>query len=615
MTAADTPLHTLQALLWPEHGVSSERDLYVKLRGTAALSGATRSLIFGPGGSADFGTAANLFNLGKWRRHCGLADLHLRLEAAGRFELVVFQALNERASERLLNEVVDLVEGQPFRLDLTPLLKPNPLGVVFFTLRALGAGKLSAAVWETRQEPKRLPQFALSITTFKREAAVQTSVARFEAFMASSPIAPYLHLLVVDNGRSAGIAPSAHVTPLGNENLGGSGGFARGLLEAEARGASHCLFMDDDASIHMGALERVWAFLAYSNATNTAVAGSLLSARTPWAIWESGAIFDRICRPLHMGTDLRDAHQVIKMECASTYKSPFNLYGGWWFFAFPIAQAQYRPFPFFVRGDDVSFSIVNDFDIVTLPGVYSSQDSDFSDKETLQTRYLDLRSHLVHHLALPAMDIGRLRTLSIPAWFFMSSLAQCHYETLATINLAVEDVLRGPAFFAANADMAERRAAIGKLRQTEAWAPLTGAPPASRRRFDPRKIWALRMAMKYSLNGHLLPFFRLWGNRVTLQSSQRGLLHETWGASQVTYVNAEGTQSFTVRHSKLAGLRQGLRMMKNGLTLAWRYPQLKAEWRKGYAELATTGFWSGKFGTEAPAPQAAAAPADQAAAQ
>lgn len=616
MTQTAAPFHALQPLLWPEPGVSTERDLYFKTEGLAAFSGATRTLIFGPGGMADFRTATNLFNLGKWRQHCGLRNLNLRLEGAGRFELVVFQATNVMSWNRLVNEVVDLPEDQPFRLDLTPLLEPDPLGVVFFTLRALGEGKLTGAVWETRDAPKRTPKLTLSITTFRREAAVQASVARFETFMAHTPIAPHLHLLVVDNGRSAGIQPSAHVTPLGNENLGGSGGFARGLLEAEARGATHCLFMDDDASIHMGALERTWTFLAYSTAANTAVAGSLLSARHRWEIWESGAIFDRICRPLHMGTDLRDIHQVTRMERASTPKAPFNLYGGWWFFAFPIEQAKYRPFPFFVRGDDVSFSIINDFDIVTLPGVFSSQDLDFSDKETLQTRYLDLRSHLVHHLALPSMDIGRFRTLTIPTWFFMSSLAQCHYETLATINLAVEDVLRGPAFFAANADMAERRAAIGKLRKIEAWAPLNRRPPGSHRRFDPRKNWLLRMTMKYSLNGHLLPFFSLWGNKVTLHSGQRGLLHEAWGAAQITYVSADGMQSFTVRHSKLAALRQGLRMMKNGLALAWRYPQLKREWKKGYEDLASTGFWTGRFGAEAPAPRAAAAiPADQVAAQ
>lgn len=592
----DTVLHPLQSLLWPEQGISSERDLYVHASGPVALSMAQNCLIFATGGRAGFETAANLFNLGKWRRHCGLTDLRLSLEGEGRFELAVVQAFTERSWEWIYSEPVELHPGRPFRLNLTQLLLPEAQGVVFFELRALSEGRLTGATWETAQAPKRLPELALSITTFRREAAVQASVARFEAFMARSPLAPYLHLFVVDNGRSAGVQPSAYVTPIGNENLGGSGGFARGLLAAEVRGASHCLFMDDDASIHMGALERTWTFLAHATNPNTAIAGGMTMANHRWALWESGAIFDRSCRPQWIGTDLRDFRQVLEMEVESTGAKPHNFYGGWWYFAFPIAGAKHRPFPFFVRGDDVSFSIANAFDIVTLPGVVCFQDADFSDKESLQTLYLDLRSHLVHHLALPAMDIGRTGTLKIPAWFFLRSMMQCHYETLEALNLALEDVLRGPDFFAEHADMAERRDRLGKIRKVEAWTPLTGAPPASRRRFDPRHNRLLRGMMKYSLNGHLLPFFGFWGNHVTLKSGQRGQLNEAWGAARITYVSADGSQSFTVRHSKLAALRQGMRMLKNGLALARRYPALKRDWRDGYDRLATTDFWKSKLG-------------------
>lgn len=592
----DTDLHVLQSLLWPEPGISTERDLYVRLEGAVALSMTGQRLHFGAGGAARFDTAANLFNLGKWQRNCGLSDLRLRLEGRGRFELVVIQAPARRSRERLVNEVVELEPGWPLSLDLSALLLHEPRSVVCFTLLALGEGELTGAAWETAQPPKHLPQLALSITTFRREAAVEASVARFESFMAQSPLAPFLHLFVVDNGRSAEIRPSAHVTPIGNENLGGSGGFARGLLAAEDRGATHCLFMDDDASIHMGALERTWAFLAHADNPRTAVAGGLTMANHRWAIWESGAIFRQNCKPQWLGTDLRDSGEVLQMEQESTGPKPHDFYGGWWYFAFPVAHAKYRPFPFFVRGDDVSFSIANDFDIVTLPGVVCFQDADFSDKESLQSLYLDLRSHLVHHLALPDMDIGRIATLKIPAWFFLRSMMQCHYETLEALNLAIEDVLSGPDFFAANADMADRRATLGQIRKTEAWRPLQEAPPPSRRRFDPRQNRFWRMVMKYSLNGHLLPFFGLWGNHVTLDSGQRGQLHEVWGAARITYISSDGEQSFTVRHSKRAAMRQGLRMLRNGLRLSRSYVAQKQQWRSGYEQLASTSFWKGRLG-------------------
>lgn len=596
MTNINTPTHhVLQTFLWPEPGISTEHLLYMRLHGPAAYSYNTQAITFATGGTAKFDTAANHFNLGKWRRYCGLEQVALRLEGQGRFELVVFHVLHNRSWERPVNDVIQLEPGVPFRLDLTPALDNQTEGLLFFTLRALGEGRLDQAAWETCQAPRRQPQLVLSITTFKREAAVKASVDRFEAFMARSSLAPHLHLIVVDNGRSADIAPSQHVTPIANENLGGSGGFARGLLEAEARGATHCLFMDDDASVHMGAVERTWAFLAYAIDPRTAIAGALASAQHRWMIWENGAVFDRSCHLQWLGTDLRDFQQVANMEMESTADKPHNFYGGWWYFAFPIAGARYRPFPFFVRGDDISFSIANDFNIVTLPGVICFQDQDFADKESAQTLYLDLRNHIVHHLALPQMDIGLFRTLTIPARFFIRSLLQCHYESLSALNLAVEDVLRGPAFFAENADMAERRARIAAFRKNEAWKPIEGPLPQPSIRFNPHKLLP-RQLMKFTLNGYILPFFQLYGNRLVLESGQRGRIRETWGAAEITYVSADGSQYFTVRHSKRAALREGWRMLRNGIRLMREYPRLKLEWREGYEKLASTEFWLRRLG-------------------
>jgi galactofuranosylgalactofuranosylrhamnosyl-N-acetylglucosaminyl-diphospho-decaprenol beta-1,5/1,6-galactofuranosyltransferase len=583
--------NVIQSLLWPEIGVATEIDLFMRPKGPVAVSYSERRVSFESGGQLSFDTAENLFNVTKWKRHCGETDLYLRLRGKGRFELRVTQFFAERSAEYLFNDLIQLVDGEDYRLDLTPMLALTPEGVLTFRLVALEPASFSEAAWETTEQPRRLPHLALSITTFKREQAVQATVARFEEFMTRSAIAPYLHMIVVDNGASAEIAPTKNVTPITNRNLGGSGGFSRGLLAAEERQATHCLFMDDDASIPMEALERTWVFLAYSLDTRLAVSGGMTMANNRWAVWESGAVFDRVCRPQWLGTDLRHFGEVLEMEFGSAGPKPHNFYGGWWFFAFPLAHVTRRPFPFFVRGDDISFSIANDFEIATLPGVMCFQDADFSDKESLLTLYLDLRSHLVHHLALPEMEIGRFQTLTIPARFFVRAMMQNHQDTMSALALAVSDVLEGPKFFAENADMVKRRADLAAMRTVEAWTPLTGPKPPSRRRFDPRKNRVLRTIMKYSFNGYLLPFFSVWGNSVTLSAGKRGALNEVWGAARVTYISGDGMQSFTVRHSKLIALRKGVRMTALMLKLAWNYTDIRATWRKGYQDLTTHEYW------------------------
>jgi len=581
----------LQGLILPDPDLMAETAPYLRLTGGARPESGALHLPAGARAGTD--TWFNLFNLGKWRRHCGLSSLALVLRGAGRVE-VTLRLARPDGEETLLRREVWL-GAAPLRLDLPGLAEIHGKALIWHEMRALEPARLEAADWVSDDAPRRLPRLVLSITTFRREAAVRRTVARFEAFMARTPLADRLHLVVVDNGRSAGLAPSAHVTPIPNENLGGSGGFARGLLEARARGASYCLFMDDDAAIHMDSLERTWAFLAHAEHPATAVAGAISSAADKAEIWENGAIFASRCWPRFNATDLRDRAEAFEMEFETTAPPPPQHYGGWWFFAFPVDVARHMPFPFFVRGDDISFGLANLFEVVTLPGVLSFQDADFAEKESAMTLYLDLRSHLAHHLALPRLEIGRARTARIPAWFFGRSMLPCHYETLAALNLALEDVLRGPDFFARNADMAQRRADIAALRRDEVWRPVEGPLPPDRVLLDPQRAW-VRWLMKLTLNGHLLPFFGLWGNRVTLSVGARGNFRRAWGAARITYLDAEGAQFYTVRHSKRRALVQGLRMCRNIARLAWRYPRLLAEWRQGYGALASEGFWRRRLG-------------------
>lgn len=586
--------HRIQSVIWPEPGLNTERDLYVKLSPGAALSMRAGRVDFNMGARADFGTYCNLLNIGKWRVHCGLETLELCLSGAGRFELTVFHVRPERSWDRLVNEVITLTEGVQHT---QPIIAPHGFetrGVLFFEITALSDGHLSSAHWQTQDTPVRSPELMLSVTTFQREAAVARTVARFVDFAAASPIGAHLHLTVVDNGQSADIPPSPHVTVIPNANLGGSGGFARGLLAAQDRGASHCLFMDDDASVHMDAIARTWAFLAFATDPATAIAGAVSDSQHCWKLWENGALFDRLCQPLHMGTDLRDLMQVQALEFDSTAPAQDTFYGGWWYFAFPVAEVQHMPFPFFVRGDDVSFSLAHDFNTVTLPGVMSFQDENFSVKETPLTVYLDLRSHLAHHLALPKMEITGTDMLRIILRFYLRSLVACHYDTLDAIALALGDVLTGPDYFAANADMATRRAQIGAGTDMERWRALednVNAKDKADRVPLPAHNKLARTFMKCTLNGHLLPGFRRLGNRITLPSDTRGQIRRLWGAARITYRSSDGVQSYSVVHSKRRAWASSRIIWAHAWTIWRTYGALQTRWRTGYQDLTQPAFW------------------------
>ena len=595
---AATGAAALQGLMWPELGICTEQGLYLRAQGPVAASPEQRELRFATGGHVSFGTWFNLFNLEKWQRECGLQSLQLQLEGEGTFELVVFLAPRSQSWDRVVSRYAEFPADGRLEISLDQLLAPGVKpGLVFFELRALGEGRLTGADWQTLDAPRRQPQLALAVTTFKREAAVARTVERFCAFREASWMKPHVQMIVTDNGQSLELPPQEGVTVIPNENLGGAGGFTRGLLEARARGASHCLFMDDDASIHMESLERTWMLLAYARDPRTAVAGAMISEQHRWAVWENGARFFTRCQPLHMGTDLRDMGQMMAMEHAAAQPVPEDFYGGWWYFAFPLAQAEHLAFPFFVRGDDVSFSLANDFSITTLNGVVSFQES-FIEKESPQTWYLDLRSHMAHHLSLPPLEVGAKGVLKIAVWFFLRNLPRMHYDTLAAINLAVEDVMKGPGFFDEHADMAQRRADIKALTRAEAWQDLDPRQVLPPVRHHPPAAWR-RHLMKLTLNGLLIPGFARFGSKITLEAQNRSHIGFAWGAAEITCLNAERTKFYTVRHSKAAAWRELKRFAANARAFLKAYDQLAADYRGRYGQLTSNDYWQNKLGVSA----------------
>lgn len=588
MRDGDVAHYMIQPAIWPERGISTETQPYFKLSGPAGTSLTRGGFTFAPGGSVLVDGYFNLFNLGKWCDLCGPDPVSLWLRGDGRFQLTVWLAAPDCSYERLFDECVFLDGEMSLPLEGAQI---QGAGILYFHLTALSEGQIEDFGWSTTVAPRHRPDLVLSVTTFKREEAVTSMVNRFRRFRAASTLRDHLRMLVVDNGQSVPIDQGEGVTILPNANLGGAGGFSRGLLEVRKAGATHCLFMDDDASMHMGAITRVWMLLAYARDPRTTVAGAMINADHRWKLWENGAVFDRGCKPLYFGCDLRQQEDVFKMEFETTAPPPPGFYGGWWFFAFPVDRARHMPFPFFVRGDDVSFSLVNDLRIVTLPGVASVQES-FVDKASPQTWYLDMRSHLVHHLSLPQKSVswGGLQRMFFS--FYLRTVLRYHYDSLSAVNLAIEDVMQGPRFFAENADMAQRRKDLKEMTRTEVWTPVD-FPPRYRHGKASRPLRALLLM---TLNGHLLPFSNLFGSNLVLKAWAREDFRQVYGARRITYVNASRNAVYTVQRSRRRFWSESLRLVRNSLRLRRAYGRLQAEWQDGYPKLTSDEFWHRKLG-------------------
>ena len=73
-----------------------------------------------------------------------------------------------------------------------------------------------------------------------------------------------------------------------NPNLGGAGGFARGLWEHRRRGrATHVLFMDDDVAFEPEILARTVALLRFARRADLCIAGSMMRMDRPQIQFEA----------------------------------------------------------------------------------------------------------------------------------------------------------------------------------------------------------------------------------------------------------------------------------------------------------------------------------------
>ncbi|MBV8652718.1 MAG: glycosyltransferase, partial [Alphaproteobacteria bacterium] len=162
-------------------------------------------------------------------------------------------------------------------------------GVLFVRIGARsGDVVLGEAEWSALGAAPAPVRLIAGYCTFKRETQLLENVRRIMDDAAACQ--RLVKLVVVDQGASAALGPALDdiartagapaLALVQQDNFGGSGGFARVMLEAlSSSDATHVLLMDDDAEIETESICRAVAFLSLT--TNAAVGGQMLDLYRP----------------------------------------------------------------------------------------------------------------------------------------------------------------------------------------------------------------------------------------------------------------------------------------------------------------------------------------------
>lgn len=292
-------------------------------------------------------------------------------------------------------------------------------------------------------EPSEI-KVCIAICTYRRENFVLKNIELLRNFKFSF----IDRVFVVDNGKTLDSVnlSDEYVKILPNKNLGGSGGFTRGIIEAFDEHRTHVILMDDDVKFYPETLEHMTLFISilkdeYKDSCFSA-AMLLLSEKEPYIQWEMGGNWTgKHVESYKHNADIREKSVLLNNLDNSNVK-----YGAWWCFCMPLSLTDNGlPFPFFIKLDDVEYGLRNceDKAVITMNGAAVFHES-FENKMNFVMDYYTIRNELV----VSALYGGKPWKAVL---IFLSAVGKelvfYRYENIPLIYKAARDFLGGVDFF------------------------------------------------------------------------------------------------------------------------------------------------------------------------
>ena len=464
--------------------------------GAAALSAASSAQIVAPGRvslvagqTVEFSGWLDALPLGYWGRFTTVDSVRLEVTSSAPVDVTV------RVSDALA-VCRDVASGATCDGVFTATVDAGDAaeGGWAWPVITAGSGVEVSEVswrWVTDDVVPQPNSLAVAITTFDRHVACvrQLGVLAAAARDGGSLDGVLGRVVLVDQGtrpvaESVGFKAvldslGERLTVIRQQNLGGSGGFTRGLHEGlKDSGITHVALLDDDALAQPEGLAHAWAF-AQASRRPIFVGGHMFDAARPTTLYRLGEVLDRrrftwtSLPGTPMNTDLAHTSVTDHGWLGPAYSVDFQ---PWWMCLVPRAavEAIGLPMPYFLKWDDVEFGLraqAAGFDSVVLPGAVVWHDSWVGkNAESGWQAYFLLRNRIVTallHDTRPTVLVGEWMAVSL------RHLAKREPAAAAMRWAALRDVLHGPGWLHRDLGTARERAAETARREIVAPHPVS----------------------------------------------------------------------------------------------------------------------------------------------
>lgn len=503
---------TLQRVVLPLTADPDVLSLYVEFgedvpAGTAAATGSTsseqlldnvlsrRSFLVPAGSRASFATYFNAFPASYWRRWTAVQDVELRLRVSGAATVVVYRSNAKGESERVAKHTTQAEEELSFLLPLRKRFGDG--GWYWFDVVGRSSDVVvENAAWlepDATDDLESVPTdgaapndstggITVAVTTFNRPSFV---VELLEQLAISNDVLDALdEVLVVDQGTQkaraqegfdeAREALGGRLRLIEQPNVGGSGGFARGMAETLATGRSrYVLLMDDDVRVEPESILRALAF-ADRCRRPTLVGGHMFNLTSPSRLQHFGEVVKPWRFHFRAADGVPPEHDFRVRGLRATpwmHRRVDVDYNAWWMCLVPVEVLKTAglALPVFIKWDDAEYGLRAGragYPTVTLPGmaVWHMPFTDKDDNLDWQA-YFHQRNRLVAALLhSPYPRGGRLVRDSL--YQSVYHLMSMQYSVADLRKRAIEDVLTGPGNL--HAELATKLPEIRALRASYA---------------------------------------------------------------------------------------------------------------------------------------------------
>lgn len=618
--------HTLSNIVLPKGAEPlGGWDLYIKTpEGSVCAPEINGCLLQG---SVDFFTYFNACSLAKWKKYAGIKRVYLHLEFANEainkeyactIQFFGRSYLDSAASSlasgvRLTSTMGKTKENGSLVFDL--LIPETDYEVIGFALDVRGGVVLEKAYYYARVAEEQINpvKIALCTTTFLKEDYIIPNVelVKNEVLAADDVIAKNFHMFVIDNGRTldAEALSDEGVTVLPNPNVGGSGGFARGMMEAmkHDENFTHVLLMDDDVSISTESLRRTFNLLSLATGKykNAFINGAMLVAEEPNRQFEdvsyvvnSGAYASVKSNKYYM-----DQQQYIVRNEHIDVEIP-KAYGAWWFSCIPVSAIEQvgLPLPLFVRCDDVEYGMRAKPIYMTMNGICVWHDGFMGRSRASVDSYQYVRNFLIM-IAMTDCSSQDLFMLRMERALRLQ-LRVMSYDAADLILDGIADYLKGPDYFASlngeevikrNAKKNEKLVPLDELAE-----PYRNVSYNKRLLGDQSRIKPLLKLMRtLPYDRHLLPDVLLRDTPEAVFYSGLSILSpRTIGTKTLVAIDLEGNQG-AVRHMDRERYQQIMDRWKALKSeLKERGDEVRAAYKEAQPYLTSTEFWEKYLGLD-----------------